>query len=200
MDESVQRADRSERDAGRRRLLKTAAWAVPAIMVAAPVPAYAASGGDAPGAGAQLSYDNTTIQRDIRPAAINEPPWVRYYFDGAEGNTELQNVYQPTQVVVTLITLQLRFAPGVPVTTDLAQVAISGSGWTKTSVSATGSATVYTFTWTGTLVSGGSTSVLRFRIPPANTTILNSSVPTFTVDWSASSPQALNTPNASSHI
>ncbi|GAA3626725.1 hypothetical protein GCM10022200_06350 [Microbacterium awajiense] len=179
------------RNPSRRSALKAAAWTVPAIALAAPVPAYAASRGEA-----QIVYNNTTVQRVIDVVSLPQPPWTQDIFSGARGKTQIQNVWQASQTQVLALELKLTFPAPAPMTADIGQVSVSGAGWTASAVSATAAGTTYTFTWVGVLVSSGSTPTLQFRIPARDSSTPNATVAPIAVGWWAASPQAADTPTA----
>lgn len=137
----------SSRPSTRRVLLRKAAWAVPAVAVAAAAPAVAASGG-----GTITFYTFETSPAGYN--ALGRPTRLTSILQF--GNTGVP------PVTITTITLTVTF-PAARVS-GAAPTGITGAGWTYGTTSVSGSARSFTFTWTGSLAPYGSSSQLQFDV------------------------------------
>lgn len=155
--ESPERAGAPGRRLGRRRVLWSAAWSAPVVVVAARAPAVAASPGVLP---ARLSFDEFGVFRAADDPVSGKPTAVA-------PQLQVQNLnYAPfPQVSATLtsLTVVVRF-PTQRVGAAPTPTRLTGTGWAYTGSTTSGTDTDFTFIWTGSLPPGGSTSRLRFQV------------------------------------
>jgi hypothetical protein len=140
---------------GRRAVVRTGVWTVPAVAVAVAAPAMAAHSG---GSG-KLTFDTFNVFGAT--------------FNGAGDATTLESQIQVQNEFVTggptLSTLSVSVTYPVGRVTGAAPTNLTGSGWAFASASKSGGAWRYTFTWSGTLASSKSTSTLDYRVARTDT-------------------------------
>ncbi|MGU3645886.1 hypothetical protein ACLBXX_13035 [Microbacterium sp. C23T] len=137
----------------RRKLLKVGAWAAPVVVLAAAVPAAAASGTTqlSVTAGATLFYTWT----DTTPTGIGGAVTLGLAHTAGSGGSAT-----PVSIVVSVDASGLAAAN--------APTVVSGAGWTPAGVSGpTNGRLNYTFTYAPSLAAGGSTATLVFVVPAA---------------------------------
>lgn len=145
----------------RRRVLKIAAWATPAVMLMTAAPAFATS---KPGV---LKFDTT-------PGGWFG--WTGGQRSGLEFQTQLQN----TSDTVTVSSLTVTFT--LPAGFDIPKITYTGDGWSLTSTSAT----TLSFTYGKTIRPYGSTSTLLIKV----SSIAQPIVGPVPISWVVSSPSA----------
>jgi hypothetical protein len=140
---------------GRRAIVRTGVWTVPAVAVAVAAPAMAHSGSTG-----KLRFDTfNAFGAD---------------YNGAGKPTTIQSQVQVQSVFVTggptLTTLSVSVSYPAGRVTGAAPTGLTGSGWGFASASQTGGVWRYTFTWSGTLPTSQSTSTLDYRVARTDTT------------------------------
>lgn len=119
----------------RRTVIRTAAWSVPAVTVAAAAPAFAVS----PTVGPNLSQSRAQDPAPTRFAASNVAVVSPPLFDNATGTAAATGIAMTitSPVAITDYGLQLPFGPANPTQMDAASqgIAVTGLGTTTITVS-----------------------------------------------------------------
>lgn len=140
---------------GRRALVRTGVWSVPAVAVAVAAPAMALSG-----VTGKLSFDTFNVfGADFNGAG---------HATTLDSQVQVQNEFVTGGPTLTTITVTVTYPAGR--VTGAAPTHVTGSGWGFASASQTGGAWRYTFTWSGTLAPSQSTSTLDYRVARTDTT------------------------------
>lgn len=144
---------------GRRAIVRTGVWTVPAVAVAVAAPAMAHSGTTG-----KLKFDTfNAFGADYNGAG--HPTTI-------ESQVQVQNQFVQGGPTLTTLSVTVTYPAGR--VTGAAPTHLTGSGWAFASASQSGGQWRYTFTWSGTLASSQSTSTLDFRV--ARTDVVNESV------------------------
>jgi hypothetical protein len=144
---------------GRRAIVRTGVWTVPAVAVAVAAPAMAHSGGTA-----TLTFDTfNAFGADYNGAG--QPTTI-------ESQVQVQNQFVQGGPTLTTLSVIVTYPAGR--VTGAAPTNLTGDGWGFGSASQSGGQWRYTFTWSGTLASSQSTSTLDYRV--ARTDISRESV------------------------
>lgn len=131
-----------------RRAVTGGAWTLPVILVAAPVPAVAAS------PLTEIVFNGFDVfQGGANPQGLP---------NAVAANLSLRNTGLPTPATITTLTVRVRY-PRNRLRQDPSTV--TGTGWTFAGTTRFGTQQEYVFTWTGTLVAFASTPLLQFTIP-----------------------------------
>jgi hypothetical protein len=141
------------RQLDRRTVVRTGAWSVPVLSLAVAAPALAASA-----AKGTLKFDTFNVfGADYN--GKGKPTT-------AQSQVQVQNVFTTGGPTLTSVAVAVTY-PGSRVD-GAAPQAVTGSGWTSGSATASGSDWVYTFVWAGSLASSSSTSTLSYKVPLRN--------------------------------
>jgi hypothetical protein len=143
----------TSRHLDRRTVVRTGAWSVPVLALAVAAPAVAGSADKG-----TLTFDTFNVygadyNTKGKPTA-------------AQSQVQVQNVYTPGGPTLTSVVVAVTYS-GSRVDGSAPQ-AVTGSGWTFGSATASGSDWVYTFVWTGSLAQSRSTSTLTYNVPLRN--------------------------------
>jgi hypothetical protein len=84
----------------------------------------------------------------------------------AQSMVQVQNVYTAGGPTLTSVVVKVTYS-GSRVDGH-APTSVTGTGWSFDSVAASGSDWVYTFVWSGSLVTSHSTSTLSYKVPLKN--------------------------------
>ena len=140
---------------GRRAVVRTGVWTVPAVTLAVAAPAMAVSA-----AKGRLSFNNFTLfgadyNRAGHPTSL-------------ETQLKVENDYVPGGPTLSTLTVTLSY-PDTKFN-GAAPTHVTGSGWSFGAASHLGSVWLYSFIYTGTLTSNPSlsTSTLDYRVPLAS--------------------------------
>jgi hypothetical protein len=139
----------------RRAVVRVGVWTVPVVTMAAAAPALAAASVTA---GGTLKFNSLNLygadyNRQGKPTT-------------AESQTSVQSLWTAGGPTLTGVTLIVTYS-GSRVDGS-APTLVSGTGWSFGSASPSGSDWLYSFTWTGSLPTSGSTSTLTWRVPLKN--------------------------------
>jgi hypothetical protein len=142
-----------KRQLDRRTVVRTGAWSVPVLSLALAAPALAASATTG-----KLAFDTFNVfgadhNSKGKPTA-------------AQSQLQVQNAYTAGGPTLTSVVVAVTYS-GSRVDGTAPQ-AVTGSGWTFGSASASGSNWVYTFVWAGSLATSQSTSTLSYKVPLRN--------------------------------
>lgn len=140
---------------GRRAIVRTGVWTVPAVAVAVAAPAMAHSGGTG-----KLKFDTfNAFGADYdgagRPTAI-------------ESQVEVQNEFVAGGPTLTTLSVTVTYPAGR--VTGAAPTRLTGEGWGFASSSVSGGQWRYNFSWSGMLASSRSTSTLDYRVARTDVT------------------------------
>lgn len=141
-------------EVSRRAVGRAAAWSAPAVVIAAAAPAHAAS-----------------VQGTLKFNFLNA---YGADYQGSmpttiESQLSVQNVYTANGPVLTTLSVTLSY-PADRVTGG-APTLVSGSpSWSYSGAVLTGGRWVYTFTFSGSVISGDSTSMLDVKVPLTSVT------------------------------
>jgi hypothetical protein len=139
---------------GRRAVVRTGVWTVPAVAVAVAAPAMAHSGGTG-----KLTFDTfNAFGADFNGAG--HPTTI-------ESQIQVQNVFVTGGPTLTTLSVTVSYPAGR--VTGAAPTHVTGSGWGFASASQSGGVWRYTFTWSGTLATSQSTSTLDYRVARTDT-------------------------------
>ncbi len=137
----------------RRTVVRVGAWTVPVVSLAAAAPALAASATHG-----TLKFDTFNVfgadyNNKGKPTT-------------AQSQVQVQNVYAAGGPTLATLTVLVTY-PGSRVN-GAAPQSVTGSGWTFGSATQSGTDWVYSFVWTGSLVTSHSTSTLSYKVPLKN--------------------------------
>ena len=140
---------------GRRAVVRTGVWTVPAVAVAVAAPAMAAHSG----ATAKLTFDTFNVfGADFSAGKAT----------ALESQIQVQNEFVTGGPTLTTLSVTVTYPAGR--VTGAAPSNVTGSGWGFASASQSGGVWRYTFTWSGTLATSQSTSTLDYRVARTDTT------------------------------
>jgi hypothetical protein len=149
----IDRRPIDRRPIDRRTVVRTGAWSVPVLSLAVAAPALAASA-----VKGKLNFDTFNVfgadyNNKGKPAS-------------AQSQIQAQNQFTAGGPTLATVTVLVTY-PGSRVDGAAAQ-AVTGTGWSFGSATASGSSWVYSFVWTGSLATSQSTSTLSYKVPLRN--------------------------------
>lgn len=203
MTENFEPALQRRNNVDRRTVLRSAAWALPVMAVAVAAPATAASGAVFQPSLALDSGFNRRLTTTIPGRSLSQAPWwvnEQVMFAGVSGQIRptIPAYTTPSQSVTNIIvTVSVPQSAGFTLTAPT----VTGSGWTAGSPTASGGVVTYTFLYAGSIDTTGNRYAPQLNyVLPANSSLVNSSVPAFSVVVNANAPGALGAPTATSSV